>query len=765
MPAKERPLQEAGQLSQFAQGLRHLRDKAGSPPYRELGRRAHYSAGTLSEAASGRKLPTLAVTLAYVQACEGDTAEWERRWRRLAAELARQPDENSPYLGLAPFQEQDTHRFFGRERLIEDLCTRLATKNFLAVFGPSGAGKSSLLRAGLLPRMENAVLITPGAHPSTDLPEADLLVVDQFEEVFTLCEPPERAKFINALLTTESRVVIGMRSDFYSHCAEHPDLTAALTDAQILVGQMTAGELRAAITQPAIKAGYTVEGDLVAELIAEAGGRVGALPLMSHVLRETWKRRRGNALTLAGYRAAGGIQGALAQTAETLYTSLDPSQQTKVRQLFLSLIALGTPDTKRRIPREDTDPILSRLAESRLITLDTDTMEIAHESLISAWPRLTGWLTDDRDSLRVHRQLTEAAATWESLHRDPGALYRGSRLAIARERGNLTLAPREQEFLQASLRAEQTERNTAKRHLRQLRWLAVNLVILLVAAIGLAAWALYSQRMTAEQRQIALSRQFAAQATAVAQRDIGQAMRLSLEAMNAYPTSEARSALFSLAGRPATGGTIPASGDIALSADGSLLATANSPAKDPRLTLWNVHTHTMKLNLTLAGADPSAVSAIAISSDNKYLVVGTRTGSLRIWTLTGAVHVTEVIVGNSPLLSAGFSPDGTRIVAMDDRKSISTWDSATLTRQMTTPGDGLISGGTVAYNPNGRQLAVAILGEAVELRNAETGAVEARFRRTGPRSRSTPTERSSRWPSPVAASRSGTPPPANGSPR
>jgi len=272
MPARERPLDsDGGPLAEFAAALRQLRDQAGSPPYRELGRRAHYSAGTLSEAASGRKLPTLAVTLAYVQACDGDTKGWEQRWHRLAAALAApaeaEPDSQSPYLGLAAFQAEDCARFFGRERLIDDLYSRLTTRRFLAVFGPSGAGKSSLLRAGLLPRFTNTVLFTPGAHPleefavqlaplagttagrlHTELAQGlDLVVrqatrnlvvvVDQFEEIFTLCtDTGERAAFVRALLaaTIDGRVVIGMRSDFYTQCAEHPELTTALSDSQVL---------------------------------------------------------------------------------------------------------------------------------------------------------------------------------------------------------------------------------------------------------------------------------------------------------------------------------------------------------------------------------------------------------------------------------------------------------------------------------------------------------------------------------------------------
>ncbi|MEV4312632.1 helix-turn-helix domain-containing protein [Actinocrispum sp. NPDC049592] len=785
MPARERPLDsDGGPLAEFAAALRQLRDQAGSPPYRELGRRAHYSAGTLSEAASGRKLPTLAVTLAYVQACDGDTADWEHRWHRLAAALATpagpEPGSQSPYLGLAAFQAEDCARFFGRERLIDDLYARLTTRRFLAVFGPSGAGKSSLLRAGLLPRFTTTILFTPGAHPlaefaiqlaphagttagrlHTELAQSPdlvirqatknlVVVVDQFEEIFTLCtDPEERSEFVRALLaaTIDGRVVIGMRSDFYTQCAEHPELTAALSDSQVLVGQMTASELRSAITQPAIQAGFSVEGDLVAQLIAEAGGRVGALPLMSHALRETWHRRRGTTLTLNGYHAAGGIQGCIAQTAEAHYTALDKGQQTKVRQLFLRLVALDSTDTKRRIHRceldaddPDIELILSRLTESRLITVDSDTIEVTHESLFTAWPRLGGWLTEDRETLRIQRQLTEASATWESLDRDPGALYRGSLLATAKESPNLTLAPREREFLNASIDAANAAQRIERKRIRELRWLAVSLTILLVATAGLAVLALSNQRSTEEQRQIGLSRELAAQATAVAQQDTGQAMQLAIKAVNASPTIEARSALLSVAGRPATNGMIPATGEIALSNDGSMLAISSvQTSSDGReaesdknvVKMWDLVKHT---EITTLSQGTRVTQAMAISNDRTLLVVGSDSGSLRVWTLTVPVYAREQKIPvpddshPSPTIqSVAISNDNTRIATMDLDGTVRLWDTRTLTQLRWWPGPGNQDredagrrSGMLRFTPDGRTLITSAQQE-ITFRDTVTG--------------------------------------------
>ncbi|SER58775.1 Helix-turn-helix domain-containing protein [Lentzea xinjiangensis] len=370
MPRRERPL-DAGDsaLLRFARDLRLLRERAGSPTYRELSAETHYSPAVLSQAAAGRRLPSLQVTRAYVRACGGAEDEWEERWREVAAELeppepAAEPG-TSPYVGLAAFRTEDAERFFGREALIRELVSRLGEHRVVVVVGASGSGKSSLLRAGLVPSWPGpVVLFTPGAHPleecaihlgryagaPTDPPAEDsrwlhrsvrrvvpdttelVFVVDQFEEVFTLCrDQGERVRFIDQLLTAARagnsgcRVVLGVRADFYAHCTTHPDLVEVLRDGQVTVGPMTADELRLAVVQPAVRARCTVETALVTRIVAEASGQPGVLPLLSHALLETWRRRRGTTLTLAGYEAAGGVEHAVAHTAEAVFADLPPN--------------------------------------------------------------------------------------------------------------------------------------------------------------------------------------------------------------------------------------------------------------------------------------------------------------------------------------------------------------------------------------------------------------------------------------------------------
>ena len=570
MPRPERPINETnGTVAGFAAGLRRLRESAGATPYRELARRAHFSASTLSEAASGKRLPSLEVTLAYVRACGGDVVEWERWWRQVAeddvADTGRggaRRNGRPPYAGLAPFGQGDAEWFFGRERLIEQLVARVARQRFVVVAGPSGSGKSSLLAAGLVAaartgelgeeRTWSVSVLTPGAHPLAVVEQAlrerpadadVLLVVDQFEEAFTLChDDVERTAFIDALLAAAMtpdagiHLVLGVRSDFYTHCLSHPGLVEAMQDAQFLVGPMTTEQLRRAIVQPAVHVGCTVEGGLVAALIAEAASQPGTLPLLSHVLLEIYHRRRGLALTLTAYEEAGGMRRAAARTAEHTYTALTTEQQTIARDLFLRLTALGegTEDTKRRVDLAELNPdsadirtVVHAFVQARLLTADGAIVEIAHEALIRSWPRLHDWLTQDRDGLRLHRQLTEAAAEWERHERDEGLLYRGAHLAAWQDRSPDRPNAPEREFLTASRRAAERERRLRRRRVR-MTISGLSSAIVIIAVFALLAMTMATR--ADNERAIAVARQLVANARAQLQLDPELGLLLAREA-------------------------------------------------------------------------------------------------------------------------------------------------------------------------------------------------------------------------------------------
>ncbi|MEU5691743.1 helix-turn-helix transcriptional regulator [Actinosynnema sp. NPDC020468] len=590
MPRKETPLGvEDTALLRFAGDLRRLRDRAGRPPYRELGRRANYSAAALSDAAGGRRLPSLAVTLAYVRACGGDVREWDARWHALAAEEVAGPeDDGTPYAGLAPFGVEDAERFFGRERLTASILALLREKRFVGVFGASGSGKSSVLRAGVAARSRYPVLVvTPTADPvvecaiavadragtspvevKTDLladpanlglwlrralgAEEHLLVVDQFEEAFTLCAEDRRVWLVAALVAAagsaagRTRVVIGVRADFLGHCGRHPGLVAALEYAQVLVGPMTPEELRRAITEPAARAGATVETALITRLVADVAGEAAALPLVSHALAETWRHRRGMTVTLAGYEQAGGVTHAIARTAEAVYAGLTDAGRVEARRLFLRLVAPGegTEDTKRRAPRrelEASDELLERLAAARLVVLDRDSAELSHEALIRSWPRLRDWVEHDRDALRTHRGLAEATDTWEREGRDADALYRGLRLEQALDLPDLTA--RERDFLAAGAAAEDERRASTLRRDRSLRRLVALLVAVAVVLAATVVVAVSALRTATRERNEALSLRAAEGALAQAQAGSPSAVWYALAAYRVAPTAEAADAL------------------------------------------------------------------------------------------------------------------------------------------------------------------------------------------------------------------------------
>jgi WD40 repeat protein/transcriptional regulator with XRE-family HTH domain len=319
-----------------------------------------------------------------------------------------------------------------------------------------------------------------------------LLAVDQFEELFALCRSEEeRLAFIGNLLTAASEadgpviLLIVLRADFYAHCAHYIQLRTALAKNQEYIGAMSEEELRHAIEEPARRGRWEFEPGLVDLLLHDVGREPGALPLLSHALLETWQRRRGRVMTLSGYTSSGGVRGAIAETAEAVFADQFTHEQQEVaRRIFLRLTELGdetaTGDTRRRAtfnelilkPEETntTHSLLKVLADARLIVTGEDTVEVAHEALIREWPRLRAWLEDNREGLRLHRQLADTAWEWNALHREPEMLYRGARLTQAQDWAathNDEMNPLEREFLNASVLG--AEREAAEREAQRQR--------------------------------------------------------------------------------------------------------------------------------------------------------------------------------------------------------------------------------------------------------------------------------------------------------
>jgi len=516
----------------------------------------------------------------------------------------------NPYQGLEHFDEDDADLFFGREALTARLVERLNRHNFLAVVGASGSGKSSLVRAGLVPALKQngewlVRVMTPTTRPLEALASALtqdvesvratatltddlagdtrslrlygqrllakrqagrlLLVVDQFEELFTASQDEGRRQaFVDNLMTAVDEepsgpmvVVLTLRADFYQHCAQYEALRRALADHQEYIGPMTAGELRRAIEEPAHSQNLHFEEGLVDLLLGDVGDEPGALPLLSHALLETWQRRRGQTLTLAGYSASGRVQGAIAKTAESVYQALPPTRQAIARDIFLRLTELGegTQDTRRQADLAELLPagdgagqvgeVLQTLTNARLITAEESVAQVAHEALIREWPRLREWLDENREGLRLHRGLTQATAEWAAHDRDPSFLYRGRRLiAFDEEQGTgIALSVLETEFLAASRSERNARQETERERQRQeqqllaeqraagrLRRLAVALAVFILIAVVAAVIALNNANEAGRQREaaqeneeLAVAAQLEAQtaeAEAVAGRDI-----------------------------------------------------------------------------------------------------------------------------------------------------------------------------------------------------------------------------------------------------
>lgn len=553
MPRGERPLgPEDTALLKFAGDLRRLRDQAGKPSYRELARRANYSPTALSDAAGGRKLPSLALTLAFVRACEADPAPWTKRWRELAAEHALPLHPNTPYPGSAPFGEDDAKRFFGRECLVEQVVESVKAKPLTVLVGASGAGRTSLLAAGLKPALDDAVVITPGENALEDLARALAeifenatsdqlaaefrqdpdhvrlrirqhrpgltLLVDDFEKAL------DQQDFVTAL-TRCPHVVVAVRADHQDRCAD-------LGGNEIVIEPMSADQLRRAITEPAAKIGATVETAVIARLVADAANQ-HALPLVQQVLTETWRRKRGMTLSQAGFEEAGGIEHVVARAATSFFDSLSEDDRGAAKKAFLRLVSLQRNGVvHRRARRLDIEPrLLDLLAEARLVTLTEDGVELAHDAVLR-WPRLVEWIDEQRENLGTHQQLVTAIELWEASDRDPLALYRGARLRKAKELGDF-LTVQERRFVDISTRRE-TRRSTA---------LIAVMAVLLALVPGTVVYALANERKLTELHDRELGGKAISESEALMEQRLPYADKYALVGYTVNPSIEAEKVL------------------------------------------------------------------------------------------------------------------------------------------------------------------------------------------------------------------------------
>ena len=630
-----------------------------------------------------------------------------------------------------------------------------------------------------LPARQAALARPPGPDGEGDGPAAErdqqppqrrlLLVVDQFEELFTQCpEEGQRRAFITALHAAATArhgpdqapaalVVLGVRADFEARCADYPQLAGPVQD-RYLVTAMTERQLRMAITEPAKNADAGVDDSLVEVLLAEVRTRqpgtsgAGMLPLLSHALDQAWRSRAGQALTQADYERTGGIEGAVAASAQRAYDGLAPAQQTAARQVFTRLTATSAEgmDYADRATREeltagkspaeaqDVEAVLEAFTAERLLTLATDTVEISHEALLTAWPLLRDtWLADSHADRIARTRLHATAAEWERHSRDRSYLYTGSLLQAAAQTAarigadparHPPLSQTERGFLHASSHAH-------RRTVRRRQGFIALLMALVIGLASVAAFAFLARQdavhnaaTASHQHAIALSRQLAAESLNIDGTNPVTARQLAVAAWAVFPTGQAGSAITTLLAEQQQQGMLPADPStvsaVAFSPDSKLLASGGG---DGTVRLWNPATG-RPVGAPLHASARDGVFGVAFSPDGTLLASAGGDGTVRLWNpATGqpvgkTLHASGQITAGYGVRAVAFSPDGTLLASGGGDGTVRLWNPAT-GRPVGAPlhasaRDGVFG---VAFSPDGTLLASAGGDGTVRLWNPATG--------------------------------------------
>jgi WD40 repeat protein/serine/threonine protein kinase len=660
---------------------------------------------------------------------------------------------------------------------------------FLAVVGPSGSGKSSVVKAGLIPALRRGALagsadwfvaqMVPGSSPFEELAAAllriaanappnllerlrqderglldlvaavlpadeseMLLVVDQFEEVFTLVEDEtERAKFLNCLLTAVNdpashlRLVLTLRADFYDRPLLYPGFGDLVRDHTEVVLPLSSSELAQAINSPAERAALLLETGLASSIVGDVSKQPGALPLLQFALTELYERREGRSLTIAAYQAIGGVSGALARRADELYESLDTDSKDAARQMLLRLVTLGesAEDTRRRLlqsellsagtDRKVMQQVIDTFGKYRLLTFDREpstraqTVELAHEALIREWKLLRAWLNASRDELRQHQRLASATVEWLNAGRDPSYLASGSRLSqfeSLTDSRTLSLNDDERAYLNASIEQRLRAAN-------RLRLFIAGLVVFSIVALALALFAIAERNRAELEKQIANSRGLAVTAL----NNIGQldlALLLNLEALNTFDTFEARhSLLTALQYRPRLAQFLHGHTDrvrtVAVSPERGIIA---SGSRNNTIILWDSASGKPALPPLTGHTGP--INSLAFSPDGRTLVSGSADGTLRLWNAATGELIGAPLEGHTDeVWSVAFSPDGALIASGSADTTIRLWNAVTGEPIGAPLGGHADIVFAVAFSPDGELLASGSGDTTIRLWDVATG--------------------------------------------
>ncbi|WP_445245004.1 nSTAND1 domain-containing NTPase [Microcoleus sp. OTE_8_concoct_300] len=658
------------------------------------------------------------------------------------AALGKQPPgykAECPFPGLSSFADKKYHKFFfGRDELIRDLQKELAKDNFLAVIGTSGSGKSSVVLAGLIPQLKEQELslqwayMTPGKEPLRQLKRRlerllkvsehhSILVVDQFEEVFTLCEDQaERVEFIDKLLKFADRrkVVITMRADFLGECTFYPELRKRIETRQKLVGPMEPAELITAMKMQADRGGLRFEAGLSHAILNDVQGEPGAMPLLQYALQELWKRRRGRWLCDEEYQAIGGVQKAIAKTADDFYNSLSVAEQEQVQNIFLRLTRLDASaipgekrrDTRRRVELEDLVPtgddlavtkkLVQQLAgggvrlvvTSRNEATGKEEVEVAHEALIRYWPTLQNWLNQNRHELLLRETINQAAQEWQQHQEQPDKdiylIHQGGRLedaeVLSKHPKFVQLNQLEAEYVKACVQLRQRRRKLEEQR-KQRQLMAAALSALILGGFAIFAGIKWRE---AEMERIQAFLQ-----SAEARLASNQTLDARIESLRAakalkqsfwqrlWPEAGLRNEVLGklsetiYAGQELNHLETPQREvyNIAFSPDGKTLATSGSESVFRAVStifLWDTSGKKLSDFKTKQGK----VNSVVFSPDGKLLVTAGKDGTARLWDTKG--NPLAVLQGHQGAVnSAMFSADGKLIVTAGKDGTARLWDT------------------------------------------------------------------------------------------
>lgn len=656
--------------------------------------------------------------------------------------------ERSPYLGLSTFTASDSDLFFGRERDVERCLNRLKVDSLLTVVGSSGAGKSSFVQAGVLPHLDGPKLIVrPGATPMTTLrARLDsshlIIVVDQFEEVFTLCNDPEERDGYARLLCElaynhNCKVILTLRDDFLLRARKLPALGERLQQSLELLSTPELTDLVRILTLPAARAGYEFDDpELPYDIAREVSSKPTALPLLAFTALKLWEKRDKRLMRRADYLAMGGVAGALAGHAEQTLSTMSPEEIELVRLTFQKLVTSeGTRAVMKRtelvqLLGAHSEKVLEQLISARLLCLREDEeIEVVHEALLVAWPRLVKWRQEESDEERFHLELSQAARNWQERGRLDSLLWRDELLAefrLWRSRYKGSLSSLEEEFARASIAQALTARRNRRIAILVAGLILVSgLIILFIQRreTQLQVLNLYTeqgrQELQAGRPEQALV--YLSQAYTEGKRDVGIRFMLA-QALEKYepvklPQLEGHSAeVLDVAFSPDGSRVATASADrtariwdisgrllntfatqaevrrLAFSPNSKLLAVASN-----EIIIWNLET----LETRRLAAESTSVS---FSPDGKFLASCGSDGNLKLWSSTDWSE-SRLYTSSLPLTFTAFSPDS-RLILVAEAERVKILEVATGREVAVLSGhDGFIQ--TARFSPDGRKIVTA----------------------------------------------------------